>query len=32
MDNILSGSTNQFRVCFIWTNEGPKNVEIIDYH
>ncbi len=23
---------DQFRVCFIWTNEGPKNVEIIDYH
>ena len=23
---------DQFRVCFIWTDEGPKNVEIIDYH
>jgi proteic killer suppression protein len=23
---------DQFRVCFIWTNEGPKDVEIIDYH
>lgn len=23
---------DQFRVCVIWTNEGPKNVEIIDYH
>ena len=23
---------DQFRVGFIWTNEGPKDVEIIDYH
>jgi proteic killer suppression protein len=23
---------DQFRVCFTWTNEGPKDVEIIDYH
>jgi len=23
---------DQFRVCFIWTDEGPKDVEIIDYH
>jgi proteic killer suppression protein len=23
---------DQFRVCFIWTEEGPKNVEITDYH
>jgi proteic killer suppression protein len=22
----------QFRVCFIWTEEGPKDVEITDYH
>lgn len=22
----------QFRVCFVWTAEGPKNVEIVDYH
>ena len=22
---------DQFRVCFIWTEEGPKDVEIIDY-
>jgi toxin HigB-1 len=22
----------QFRVCFIWTAEGPKDVEIVDYH
>ncbi len=22
----------QFRVCFVWTAQGPKNVEIIDYH
>ena len=23
---------DQFRVCFVWTKEGLKNVEIIDYH
>ena len=22
----------QFRVCFVWTAEGPKDVEIVDYH
>lgn len=22
----------QWRVCFIWTNAGPENVEITDYH
>ena len=22
----------QFRVCFVWTPQGPKNVEIVDYH
>jgi proteic killer suppression protein len=23
---------DQWRVCFIWTAEGPKNVEIVDFH
>ena len=23
---------DQRRVCFVWTAEGPKNVEIVDYH
>jgi len=23
---------DQFRVCFLWTDEGPENVEIVDYH
>lgn len=23
---------NQFRVCFIWTDSGPDQVEIVDYH
>ncbi|MDJ1006641.1 MAG: type II toxin-antitoxin system RelE/ParE family toxin [Paracoccaceae bacterium] len=23
---------NQWRVCFTWTDDGPKNVEITDYH
>jgi proteic killer suppression protein len=22
----------QFRVCFVWSVEGPKDVEIVDYH
>lgn len=22
----------QWRVCFVWTNTGPANVEIVDYH
>ncbi|WP_313659363.1 type II toxin-antitoxin system RelE/ParE family toxin [Pseudomonas coleopterorum] len=22
----------QWRVCFIWTESGPENVEIVDYH
>lgn len=23
---------DQFRVCFLWTPEGPLDVEIVDYH
>jgi len=23
---------NQYRVCFIWTDNGPMDVEIKDYH
>ena len=23
---------DQWRICFIWTKEGPTNVEIVDYH
>jgi len=23
---------DQWRVCFIWTPKGPKDVEIVDYH
>jgi proteic killer suppression protein len=23
---------DQFRVCFVWTPEGPTEVEITDYH
>ena len=22
----------QWRVCFVWTESGPKDVEIVDYH
>jgi len=23
---------DQWRVCFVWTQQGPKDVEIVDYH
>jgi proteic killer suppression protein len=23
---------DQFRICFVWTDNGPENVEIVDYH
>ncbi|KAF0242491.1 MAG: Plasmid maintenance system [Planctomycetota bacterium] len=23
---------DQFRVCFVWTGNGPTKVEIVDYH
>ena len=23
---------DQFRICFRWTDQGPENVEIVDYH
>jgi proteic killer suppression protein len=23
---------DQWRLCFVWTEKGPENVEIVDYH
>lgn len=23
---------DQYRICFVWTEEGPKDVELTDYH
>ena len=23
---------DQYRICFVWTELGPKDVEIVDYH
>jgi proteic killer suppression protein len=23
---------DQYRICFLWTDEGPERVEITDYH
>jgi proteic killer suppression protein len=23
---------DQYRICFIWTDQGPDQVEIVDYH
>ncbi|PWW01373.1 proteic killer suppression protein [Hoeflea marina] len=22
----------QWRICFVWTDQGPEDVEIVDYH
>ncbi len=24
--------SDRWRVCFVWTKQGPHNVEIVDYH
>ena len=26
------GINDQWRVCFVWTDSGPTQVEIVDYH
>ncbi|MCP4167394.1 MAG: hypothetical protein GY759_16105 [Chloroflexi bacterium] len=23
---------DQYRICFVWTESGPNEVEIVDYH
>ena len=23
---------DQWRLCFVWTDEGPRDVELVDYH
>ena len=23
---------DQYRICFVWSDAGPQNVEIVDYH
>lgn len=23
---------SQYRICFVWTEQGPADVEIVDYH
>lgn len=23
---------DQYRICFVWSNNGPEQVEIVDYH
>lgn len=23
---------DQWRICFVWSDQGPMNVEIVDYH
>jgi plasmid maintenance system killer protein len=35
-DQSLNGGSirinDLWRVCFVWTAQGPTNVEIVDYH
>lgn len=26
------GINAQWRLCFVWTDNGPRDVEIVDYH
>lgn len=26
------GINDQYRICFVWSDAGPKDVEIVDYH
>jgi hypothetical protein len=30
--HLIWTSLEQFRICFIWTEQGPERVEITDYH
>ncbi|MGL4503091.1 MAG: type II toxin-antitoxin system RelE/ParE family toxin [Planktothrix sp.] len=23
---------DQYRICFVWSEQGPEQVEIVDYH
>ena len=23
---------DQYRICFVWTDQGPERVEVVDYH
>ena len=23
---------DQWRICFVWTDQGPADIEIVDYH
>ena len=31
-DQYSARINDQYRVCFVWTDAGPENVEIVDYH
>jgi len=30
--SISISINKQWRICFVWTDEGPMDVEIVDYH
>ena len=23
---------DKYRICFVWTEDGPQNIEVVDYH
>ena len=31
-DNTAIRINDQFRLCFVWTVDGPAAVEVVDYH
>jgi plasmid maintenance system killer protein len=33
-EDIFNGVriNDQYRICFLWTEGGPEEVEIVDYH
>nr|WP_256555836.1 type II toxin-antitoxin system RelE/ParE family toxin [Oscillatoria sp. HE19RPO] len=26
------GINEQYRICFVWSEQGPEAVEVVDYH
>jgi len=30
--NLIRPLNGQWRICFVWTPNGPADVEIVDYH
>jgi plasmid maintenance system killer protein len=32
LDELIQRINDQYRLGFVWTNTGPDEVEIVDYH